>query len=172
MTLEQVSFEGNFSPSIVGPLLAEREAAGVNVHLGDADEPQRRREPESRGDWTLEQQVRQLVALLEAKGGVVEHAAVQVTRLLDLQLVDVAAEPHELPRQLLVLHAHVCLRGGKQNSAVLSKAAASLMTHTCHWRFNVSVKFKFESSLKINTLLKQVFYCTKLLVSPCILSVF
>lgn len=129
----------NFSPSIVGPLLAEREAAGVNVHLGDANEPQRRREPESRGDRTLEQQVRQLVALLEAKGGVVEHAAVQVTRLLDLQLVDVAAEPHELPRQLLVLHAHVRLRGERQKTAALSKAAASPMTHTRHWRFNVSV---------------------------------
>lgn len=33
----------------------------------------------------------------------------QVAHLLDFQLVDVVAEPHELPRQLLVLQAHVCL---------------------------------------------------------------
>lgn len=95
-------------------LSAEREAARVNVHLGDADEPQRRRESESRSGRTLEQQVRQLVALLQAKGGVVEHASVQVTRLLNLQLVDVAAEPHELPGQLLVLQAHFRLRGGRE----------------------------------------------------------
>lgn len=89
--------------------LAEREPAGVNIHLGDADEPQRGRESEPRGDGTLEQQVRQLVLLLQAKGGVVEHPAVQVARLLDLQLVDVAAEPHELPGELLVLQTHVWL---------------------------------------------------------------
>lgn len=89
--------------------LAERETARVNVHLGDADEPQGGREAESWGDGTLERQVRQLVPLLQAEGGVVEHAAVQVTSLLYLQLVDVAPEPHELPRQLLVLQAHVGL---------------------------------------------------------------
>lgn len=89
--------------------LAEREAPGVEVHLGDADEPQRGREAEARRDRTLAQQVRQLVPLLQADGGVVEHPAVQVARLLDFQLVDVAAEPHELPGQLLVLQAHVSL---------------------------------------------------------------
>lgn len=89
--------------------LAERETARVNVHLGDADEPQRGRESEPWSDRTLKQQVRQLVLLLKAKGGVVEHPTVQVTRVLYLQLVDVAPEPHELPRQLLVLQAHVCL---------------------------------------------------------------
>ncbi len=96
--------------------LAERETARVNVHLGDADESQRGREAEPRGDRTFTQQVRQLVPLLEAEGGVVEHPAMQVARLLYLQLVDVAPEPHELPRQLLVLQAHVCLmeRDGKQ----------------------------------------------------------
>lgn len=96
--------------------LAEREPAGVDIHLGDADEPQRGREPEPGRDRALEQQVRQLVPLLHAEGGVVEHPAVLVARLLDLQLVDVAAESHELPGQLLVLQAHVCLRrrdGGK-----------------------------------------------------------
>lgn len=93
--------------------LAERKPAGVNIHLGDADEPQRGREPEPGSDRALEQQVRQLVLLLQAEHGVVEHPAVQVTRLLDLQLADVAPEPHELPGQLLVLQAHVCL--GKRN---------------------------------------------------------
>lgn len=105
-------------PGVLSLPLAERETARVNVHLGDADEPQRGREAEPRGDRTLTQQVRQLVPLLEAEGGVVEHPAMQVARLLYLQLVDVAPEPHELPRQLLVLQAHVCLmeRGGKQCS--------------------------------------------------------
>lgn len=90
--------------------LGQRKPTGVNIHLGDADEPQRGREPEPGSDGTLEQQLRQLVLLLQAEGGVVEHAAVQVTRLLDLQLADVAPQPHELPGQLLVLQAHVCLR--------------------------------------------------------------
>lgn len=96
--------------------LAEREAARVNVHLGDANEPQWGREAEARGDGAFAQQVRQLVPFLEAEGGVVEHAAVQVARLLDLQLVDVAPEPHELPRQLLVLQAHVRLRKRRQRN--------------------------------------------------------
>lgn len=94
--------------------LAEREPSGADIHLGDTDEPQRGREPEPGGDRALEQQVRQLVLLLQAKGGVVEHPAVQLTRLLDLQLADVAAEPHELPGQLLVLQAHLCL--GKRSN--------------------------------------------------------
>lgn len=101
-------------PQTVSQSLAKREPSRVNVHLGDADEPQRGGEAEPRGDGTLTQQVGQLVPLLHAEGGVIEHPAVLVARLLDLQLVDVAAEPHELPRQLLVLHPHVCLmeRGG------------------------------------------------------------
>lgn len=90
--------------------LAEREPAGVDIHLGDADELQRGREPEPGSDRALERQVRHLVLLLQAERGVVEHPAVQVTRLLDLQLADVAAKLHELPGQLLVLQAHVCLR--------------------------------------------------------------
>lgn len=101
--------------------LAERETAGVNVHLGDSDEPKRGREAEPRGDRTFAQQVGQLVPLLEAEGGVVEHAAMQVARLLYLQLVDVAPEPHELPRQLLVLQAHVCL--GKRETGALKQPA-------------------------------------------------
>lgn len=91
--------------------LAEREAARVDVHLGDPDESERGGQAQARGDRALAQQVRQLVALLEAKGGVVEHAAMRVARLLDLQLVDVVSEPHELLRQLLILQAHVCLQG-------------------------------------------------------------
>lgn len=102
--------------------LAEREPAGVDIHLGDADESERGREAEPRRDRALEQQVRQLVPLLQAEGGVVQHPAVLVARLLDLQLVDVAAEPHELPGQLLVLQAHVCLRrrdgGGKKTNNI------------------------------------------------------
>lgn len=90
--------------------LAEREPSGVDIHLGDPDEPQRGREPEPGSGRALEQQVRQPVLLLQAERGFVEHPAVQVTRLLDLQLADVALEPHELPGQLLVLQAHVCLR--------------------------------------------------------------
>lgn len=35
----------------------------------------------------------------------VEHPPVEVAGLLDLQLVDVTAQAHELPRQLLVLEA-------------------------------------------------------------------
>lgn len=117
-------------------LSAEREAARVNVHLGDADEPQRRRESESRSGRTLEQQVRQLVALLQAKGGVVEHASVQVTRLLNLQLVDVAAEPHELPGQLLVLQAHFRLRGGEGDRRTGDRQTEG---HLLHWGFSVTV---------------------------------
>lgn len=45
----------------------------------------------------------------------------QVTRLLDLQLVDVAAQPHQLPGQLLVLQAHFCLKkGGKKGFSVVN----------------------------------------------------
>lgn len=74
----------DFLPGVASLPLAEREAARVNVHLGDADESQRGREAEPRGDWTLTQQVRQLVPLLQAKGGVIEHPAMQVARLLYL----------------------------------------------------------------------------------------
>lgn len=123
---------------------AEREAARVNVHLGDADEPQRRRESESRSGRTLEQQVRQLVALLQAKGGVVEHASVQVTRLLNLQLVDVAAEPHELPGQLLVLQAHVRLRGGRETDG----RTGDRQKVTFSTGVSVSLCFKQEDSKK------------------------
>lgn len=110
---------------------AEREAAGVNVHLGDTDEAQRRRESQSRGGRALEQQVRQLVTLLQAKGGVVEHASVQLTRLLNLQLVDVAAELHELPGELLVLQAHVRLGGGVEEEQTDCHSPAPLELQ-CH----------------------------------------
>lgn len=90
--------------------LAEREAARVYVHFGDSDEPQWGWEAESRGDRALVRQVRKLVLLLQPVGGVVEHPPMQVTRLLDLQHVYVAPQLHELPRQLLVLPAHVCLQ--------------------------------------------------------------
>lgn len=90
--------------------LAQREPPRVDVHLGDADESERGREPELRRDGALAQQVRQLVLLLQAEGGVVQHAAVQVARLLDLQRVDVAPEAHELTSQVLVLHTHISLQ--------------------------------------------------------------
>lgn len=64
----------------------------------------------SQGDGRFAQQVRQLVPLLQAEGGVVQHSPVEVARLLDLQLVDSAAELHELTGQLLVLDAHVHLQ--------------------------------------------------------------
>lgn len=99
------------SPAQVrSPALAQRETARVYVHLGDADESQWSREAEARGHWALAQQVGQLVPLLETKRGIVEHPAMQVARLLNLQLVDVVPKPHELPRQLLVLQPHVCLQ--------------------------------------------------------------
>lgn len=88
--------------------LAQRETSRVYVHLGDADESEWGRE--ARGHWAFAQQVRQLVPLLKTKGGIVEHPAMLVARLLNLQLVDVDAEQHELPRQLLVLQPHVCLQ--------------------------------------------------------------
>lgn len=100
-----------FLPSLP---LAERESARVNVHLGDSDKSQRGREAEARGDRAFTQQVRQLISFLEAKGGVVEHSAMQMARLFNLQLVDVTPKPHELPRQLLVLQAHIRLRKRRQ----------------------------------------------------------
>ena len=100
--------------------LAEREPTRVNVHLCDADESQRGREAEARSHRALTQQVRQLVLFLKAEGGVVEHPAMKVARLLDLQRVDVIPEPHELPRQLLVLQAHICLQKPRQDTRMES----------------------------------------------------
>lgn len=108
--LDKLFYFQDVLPEVQSLPLAQREATRVDVHLGDADEPQWGREAEARGHWAFTQQVGQLVPLLETKGGIVEHPAMQVARLLNLKLVDVVPEPHELPRQLLVLQPHVCLR--------------------------------------------------------------
>lgn len=107
--------------------LAEREPARINVHLCDTDESQRGREAQARGHRAFTQQVRQLVPLLEAKGGVVEHPAMQVARLLDLKLVDVAPEAHELPCQLLVLQAHVGLQRRTQRDTKIESCLNHLL---------------------------------------------
>lgn len=108
--LDELFYFQDYLPEVRLLPLAQRETPRVYVHLGDADESERGREAEARGHWALAQQVRQLVPLLETKGGVVEHPAMLVARLLNLQLVDVDPEAHELPRQLLVLQPHVCLQ--------------------------------------------------------------
>lgn len=97
-------------PSLFFPLSAQREPSGVDVHLGDPDELERRGEAEGAHEGEVAEEVGELVPLLQLVRGVVEHALVQVAGLLDLQLVDVAAKAHELPRQLLVLQAHFCLK--------------------------------------------------------------
>lgn len=95
--------------SLILPSSAQREPARVDVHLGDPDELERRGEAEGVDKGEITEEIRQLVPLLQLIRGVVEHALVEVAGLLDLQLVDVAAEAHQLPGQLLVLQAHFCL---------------------------------------------------------------
>lgn len=68
----------------------------------------------------------------------------QVTRLLNLQLVDVAAEPHELPGQLLVLQAHVRLRGGRETDG----RTGDRQKVTFSTGVSVSLCFKQEDSKK------------------------
>lgn len=97
-------------PSLFFPPSTQREPAGVDVHLGDPDELERRGEAEGAHEGEVAEEVGELIPLLQLVRGVVEHALVQVAGLLDLQLVDVAAKAHELPRQLLVLQAHFCLK--------------------------------------------------------------
>jgi len=97
-------------PSLLCPPSAQREPARVDVHLGDPDELERRGEAEGADEREVAEEVGELVPLLQLVRGVVEHALVEVAGLLDLQLVDVAAEAHELPGQLLVLQAHFCLK--------------------------------------------------------------
>lgn len=95
------------------PGSAQREPAGVDVHLGHPDELEGRGEAEGAHEREVTEEVGELVPLLQLVGGIVQHALVQVARLLDLQLVDVAAQPHQLPGQLLVLQAHFCLQQGE-----------------------------------------------------------
>lgn len=129
--------------------LTEREPAGVNIHLSDANEPQRGREPEPGSDRALEQQVRQLVLLFQAKRGVVEHPTVQVTRLIDLQLADVALEPHQLPGQLLVLQAHVCLRKRNKGHRLLAEGIGRHLWVLSHKASQLWVKRAEQNTHKL-----------------------
>lgn len=98
-------------PPSIPRLSAEREPSGVDVHFGDANELEWRGKAERGCQGGVAEEVGQLIPLLQLKGRVVEHPAVQAAGLLDLQLVDVSSEAHELPGQLLVLEPHLCLEG-------------------------------------------------------------
>lgn len=71
--------------------LTEGEASRVYVHLSDPNQSERCWQTKPRCNRTIAQKIRELVVLLQAKRGSVEHSSVQVARLLDLQFVDVAA---------------------------------------------------------------------------------
>lgn len=105
---------GSGSPLPSQGFSAEREPSGVDVHFGDANELERCGKAEGGCQRGVAEEVGQLIALLQLIGSIVEHPPVQAAGLLNLQLVDVSTEAHELPGQLLVLEPHLCLEGQGQ----------------------------------------------------------
>lgn len=89
--------------------LTQREASGVDVHLGEAQVLERRGEGECGLQGDVAEQVRLLVALLQLVRGVVQHLLVPVAHLLHLEPVDLGAQVDELAGQAVVLDLHLPL---------------------------------------------------------------
>lgn len=105
--------------------LTQREAARVDVHLGEAQvfEWPGQGKGSLHGDVT--EQVRLLTALLQLVGGVVQHLLVPVTHLLHFDAVDLRSQTDELPSQAVVLQLHFPLEGqgrdGECRSVIISE---------------------------------------------------
>lgn len=105
------------------PLLsAEGEAPGVDVHAGDTDVLERHGEQEGGLGWDGAEQIRVLLAALEAEGGVVQHLLVPVADLLHLQPVQLCPQAHQLLCQALVCSLQLLLW---ENGAVSSRQRLS-----------------------------------------------
>lgn len=94
--------------------LAQGEASGVDVHLGEAQMFERGGQGESCLHGDVTQQVGLLPALLQLVGGVVQHFLVAVAHLLHLQPVDLPAQADELAGQAVILDLHLPLWIQKQ----------------------------------------------------------
>lgn len=88
------------------PTLTKREAAGIDVHFCHAYELEWGGEAEGRNEGAITEEVRELIPLFQLIGGIIQHSPVEVAGLLDLEFVDVTAQAHKLPSQLLVLETH------------------------------------------------------------------
>lgn len=88
-------------------LLAEGEASGVDVHLGEAQVFEGGGQGEGGLHGDVAQQVGLLAALLQLVGGVVQHLLVPVADLLHLQPVDLPPQADELTGQAVVLDLHL-----------------------------------------------------------------
>lgn len=88
------------------PTLTKREAAGIDVHFCHANELEWGGKAEGRCEGAITEEVRELVPLFQLIGGIIQHPPVEVAGLLDLEFVDVTAQAHKLPSQLLVLETH------------------------------------------------------------------
>lgn len=116
---------------------AEGEAPGVDVHAGDTDVLERHGEQEGSLGRDGAEQIRVLLAALEAEGGIVQHLLVPVADLLHLQPVQLCPQTHQLLCQALVCSlqllpqgirntwcrdqhgAHVCSTGRHRDSDLL-----------------------------------------------------
>lgn len=96
-------------------ILAQGEASGVDVHLGEAQMFERGGQGESCLHGDVAQQVGLLPALLQLVGGVVQHLLVAVAHLLHLQPVDLPAQADELAGQAVILDLHLPLWIQKQD---------------------------------------------------------
>lgn len=94
---------------VTGGDLAQREASGVDVHLGETQVFERRGQGEGSLHGDVAQQVGLLAALLQLVRGVVQHLFVAVAHLLHLEPVDLPAQADQLPGQAVVLDLHVSL---------------------------------------------------------------
>lgn len=90
----------------IPPTLTKREAAGIYVHFCHANELEWGGEAEGGCEGAIAEEVRELVPLFQLIGGIIQHPPVEVAGLLDLEFVDITAQAHELPSQLLVLETH------------------------------------------------------------------
>lgn len=109
-TLSRCQQEGAIGTVLVtGGDLAQREASGVDVHLGETQVFERRGQGEGSLHGDVAQQVGLLAALLQLVRGVVQHLFVTVAHLLHLEPVDLPTQTDQLPGQAVVLDLHVSL---------------------------------------------------------------
>lgn len=90
-------------------VLTQREASGVDVHLGEAQVLERGGQGECGLHGDVAQQVRLLAALLQLVRRVVQHLLVSVAHLLHFQPVDLPAQVDQLAGQAVVLDLHLPL---------------------------------------------------------------
>lgn len=154
---QEEEIPGNINEELV-LLLTQREASGVDVHLGEAQVFQRGGQGEGGLHGDVAQQVRLLAALLQLVCGVVQHLLVPVAHLLHFQPVDLPAQTNQLTGQTVVLHLHLPLRteqGGMKGvrlscwgGGVEEKVLVSVRKYVETWIWIISIVIRVDQLIQ------------------------